>query len=66
MAELSFSVPSISCQHCAGRITQAVKQVTGVVQVKVNLASKTVSVSGTAAAEAIKTAIETAGYPVKQ
>lgn len=60
---LKLKVPDLSCGHCAGVITKAVKTVDAGAEVKVDIASKTVSVSSSAAGSAVSKAIENAGYP---
>ncbi len=60
----TFSVPSMSCQHCVKAITQEVAGVHGVQSVKVDLGSKRVSVDTDerVSTDAIVQAINEAGY----
>jgi copper chaperone len=45
MSTLIYSVPSISCGHCAGRIQNAVSGVAGVKSVKADPVSKRVEIT---------------------
>ena len=63
MNMLKLKVPDMSCGHCAGVITKAVKSVDANAEVKVDIADKTVSINSSAAAPAVSKAIESAGYP---
>ncbi len=58
-----FSVPAISCEHCVKAITEHVTPVPGVSAIDVDLATKTVAVTG-GDDEAIVAAIDEAGYDV--
>jgi copper chaperone CopZ len=58
-----YDVPDISCDHCKSAIEGAVGGVAGVEQVTVDVAAKTVTVSGGDDA-AIRAAIDDAGYDV--
>ena len=60
--ELFFSVPDISCDHCVRAITGEVSCVDGVESVDVELATKTVRVTGSASEAAVRGAIAEAGY----
>jgi copper chaperone CopZ len=65
MTANTYSVPDISCSHCAGAITSALELVAGVEAVDIDLEAKTVTVTGRSPAEdAIVGAIEQAGYEV--
>jgi copper chaperone len=60
--ELLFSVPDMSCDHCVRAITAEVCQVAGVQDVDVQLATKTVRVTGSASDAKVRKAIAEAGY----
>jgi copper chaperone len=60
---LKLNVPDMSCGHCVGAITQAIKAVDPAAEVKTDLASKTVMVDTQAAPEKIRHAVDDAGYP---
>jgi copper chaperone CopZ len=62
MTDQLFSVPGITCGHCATAIREAVRCVPGVDDVDVDIAGKTVRVAGDGADTAIRAAIADAGY----
>lgn len=62
-----FRVPDVSCEHCRHAITRSVSRLEGVRRVDVDLDGKTVAVlydSGRTDRQAIRAAIEEAGYDV--
>jgi copper chaperone len=60
-----YSVPDVSCGHCAAAITAEVETVEGVQSVAVDLDDKTVTVTAEPLdAPAIVAAIDDAGYTV--
>ncbi|MCC5952221.1 MAG: heavy-metal-associated domain-containing protein [Acidimicrobiia bacterium] len=60
----TYEVPGISCDHCKAAIEGEVAPVTGVERVTVDVASRTVTVSGDASDDAVRAAIDEAGYDV--
>lgn len=58
-----FNVPDMSCNHCVAAISAAIESVDNDTNMEFNLANRQVSVDSSAPAEAIKAAIEAAGYP---
>ena len=64
MNQLVLSVPGITCGHCVNAITSSVGSVPGVSTVDVDLATKTVTVTGTVDPVAVRSAIAEAGYAV--
>lgn len=58
-----YSVNGMTCQHCVNAITTEVSAVPGVESVEVDLAAKTVTVSGGEDA-AVRAAIDEAGYEI--
>lgn len=62
--ERTYSVPGISCDHCKTAIEGEVRMVAGVESVSVDVAGKTVTVVGEAPDEAVRAAIDEAGYEV--
>ena len=57
----------MTCGHCAGNVTEAVSALPQVDDVQINLAAggvSTVTVTGGAPSEAVRRAIEEAGYTV--
>ena len=64
MSTRTDSVPQISCGHCVDAITGEVTKLTGVNDVSVDIATKTVTVVGDAPDADIIAAIDEAGYAV--
>jgi copper chaperone len=64
MATRTYSVPDISCDHCKNAIEGEVGRVPGVDRVEVDVPTRVVSVDGAAADDAIRAAIDEAGYDV--
>ncbi|ABK53423.1 Heavy metal transport/detoxification protein [Acidothermus cellulolyticus 11B] len=63
MTTKTYTVEGMSCQHCVSAITAEVGKVPGVAGVTVDLAGKTVTVTGDAFEDAaIAAAVEEAGY----
>ncbi|MGH9041817.1 MAG: heavy-metal-associated domain-containing protein [Acidimicrobiia bacterium] len=59
-----YSVPGISCGHCKAAIEGEVSKVSGVALVDVDVETKTVRVEGDATDEAVRGAVDEAGYEV--
>jgi copper chaperone len=60
---ITYSVPTIHCDHCAMSIREEVSEVEGVSEVDVDLETKAVTVRGRALDDAaLRAAIEEAGY----
>jgi copper chaperone len=57
-------VDGMTCAGCANSVKKAVKMVDSQAEVDVDMISKTVSVKSDAALDAIKSAIDGAGYTV--
>lgn len=64
--KMKLKVEGMMCEHCKKRVSEAVKSVSGVESVEVNLKKKTVEYSGDADIAAVKAAITAAGYEVKE
>lgn len=60
-----FTVTGMTCAACSQRVEKAVSKVPGVTQCSVNLLTNTMTVSGTATAQAITDAVMRAGYGIK-
>lgn len=60
---LEFSVPAMSCGHCVGAVTQALKQADPQARVEVDLATKKVKVESSQDRQALAGALAEAGYP---
>ena len=59
-------VKGMTCDHCVASVTEEVYEVAGVREVDVDLASGRLVVTGTDVAdEAVKAAVEEAGYEVE-
>ncbi|MDD1794425.1 cadmium-translocating P-type ATPase [Enterovibrio sp. ZSDZ42] len=61
-ASLQLILSGMTCASCVSSVESAIKSVSGVDSVNVNLAERTALVSGHADAKALITAIESAGY----
>ena len=62
--EMVIHVEGMMCKHCKARVESVCKGVSGVTDAVVDLAAKTVTVSGTADVQAVKKAIADADYQV--
>ncbi|HEX6268300.1 MAG TPA: heavy-metal-associated domain-containing protein [Burkholderiales bacterium] len=60
---IELSVKDMTCGHCAGAVTRAVKSVDPQANVEVDLESKRVRVDGGKPAEELIRALHAAGYP---
>ncbi|CAG4900179.1 heavy-metal-associated domain-containing protein [Paraburkholderia saeva] len=61
---LEFKVEGMSCQHCVAAVTQAIREQDASAQVKVDLTAGRVSVESNQPANALRAAIDEAGYTV--
>lgn len=61
---IEFNVEGMSCQHCVGAVTRAIHERDAAAQVQVDLAAGRVAVESSQPAEALKAAIDEAGYTV--
>lgn len=61
-----FYVTGMTCAACSARVEKAVREVSGVTSCSVNLLMNTMTVEGEATDERIITAVEKAGYGVRQ
>lgn len=59
-----LQVENMTCGHCVKAVTQAVQSVDPQAQVQIELADKSVKVGTDKGLDAIRDAIEEAGYPV--
>jgi len=62
---MKFEVEGMSCNHCVAAITKAVQAVDPAAKVLADVPTQTVSVDSGAAGQALREAIEAAGYPVR-
>ena len=61
---VEFQVDGMSCQHCVAAITNAIREHDAAAQVQVDLASGRVTVDSAQPVDALKAAIDEAGYTV--
>ena len=63
MAEITYTVPEMSCSHCEAAVSSELRVVPGVESVDVDLDSKLVTVRGSGLEDAaLRAAIVEAGY----
>lgn len=62
---MEFTIPAMSCGHCAGAITKAVKALDPAAQVHMDLASKKVVVQTSQDRQAVAAVLAQAGYPAQ-
>ncbi|MCZ8257189.1 MAG: heavy-metal-associated domain-containing protein [Polaromonas sp.] len=62
---MEFNIPAMSCGHCVGAVTQAVKSLDPAAQVTVDLASKKVVVQSSQDQRTVAAALAEAGYPAQ-
>ena len=63
---MRFEVTRLNCGGCAGRAQKALAAVPGVTDASVNLASRMARVEGSAGVEALRDALDRAGYPARE
>jgi P-type Cu+ transporter len=57
-----LAISGMTCGGCASAVTRALSRVSGVVEARVDLASSCATVTGTARAEDLISAVEAAGF----
>lgn len=62
--EIVLKIEGMSCGHCTSAVEKALREVNGVVEVKVDLAKKEAVVTGSADYTELVTAIEDTGFTV--
>ena len=60
---IEFDIQSMSCGHCVGRVTEAVRSVDPAAMVEVDLQTRKVRVQSGADRQAVSAALTEAGYP---
>jgi len=60
---LKLNVPDMTCGHCVGVVTKAVRSVDAGAEVSVDLKTQTVTINANSDVAAFKQALEVAGYP---
>ncbi|MBC8752016.1 copper chaperone [Paraburkholderia sp. WC7.3g] len=61
---IEFHVEGMSCQHCVAAVTNAIREHDAAAQAQVDLATGRVVVESAQPVDALKAAIEQAGYTV--
>jgi copper chaperone len=66
MTTATYTVSGMTCGHCVSAVTEEVTQVPGVIAVEVDLASGALTVTSEAPVDedAVRAAVEEAGYEV--
>lgn len=64
MTTRTYSVPGISCDHCKHAIEGELAKIEGIAAMEVDVAAKTVRVDGDVDDDALRAAIDEAGYEV--
>ena len=64
MTTRTYSVPAISCGHCKSAIEGEVAPLDGVESAIVDIDAKTLTVTGEASEDAVRAAVDEAGYEV--
>jgi copper chaperone len=59
---LEFTLPTMTCGHCVGAVTKAIKQADPQATVEIDLASHRVRVESIESRETIEAAVNEAGY----
>ncbi|GGD92395.1 heavy-metal-associated domain-containing protein [Caballeronia grimmiae] len=59
-----FQVQGMSCQHCVAAVTRSIQEIDPQAQVRVDLENGKVAVDSTQSEQALKDAIDDAGYTV--
>ena len=62
---MEFNIPAMSCGHCVGAVTQAVKSLDPAAQVNVDLPARKVVVQSSQDRQAVAAALAEAGYPAQ-
>ena len=60
-----YTVEGMHCSHCEAAVCRAVEDIPGVESAKANASGKTLTIKGPAAEDAIREAVEKAGYTFK-
>jgi copper chaperone len=66
MATTTYTVSGMTCEHCVNAVTSEIKQIEGVRDVRIDLASGAVTVTSEAHLDdaAVAAAVDEAGYEV--
>ena len=60
-----YTVEGMHCSHCEAAVCRAVEDVPGVESAKASASRKTLTIKGPAAEDAVRAAVEKAGYTFK-
>lgn len=63
MAQFCVLVPDMTCRHCVRSVSEAVSDVAGVRDVRIDLATRAVVVEGAADPDVVCAAVAAVGYP---
>ncbi len=58
----TYNVTGMTCGHCVSSVTEEVSELPGVTDVSIDLANGTVTVTGETTEDAVRGAVESAGY----
>lgn len=64
LSMIEFKVEGMSCQHCVAAVTRAIRAHDAAAQVQVDLEAGRVTVESVQSADAVRAAIDEAGYTV--
>jgi copper chaperone len=60
---IKLSIPDMSCGHCSGAITKALKELDSHAVIEFDMPARTVSVDTSAAEAVVRDTLADAGYP---
>ncbi len=58
----TYTVTGMTCEHCVASVTEEVSALRGVTEATVDLSTGTLTVDGQATEDAVRGAVEEAGY----
>jgi copper ion binding protein len=64
MSTTTYTVTGMTCSHCVASVTEEVSELPGVTDVQVELETGRLTVTGDAPADAVRGAVQEAGYQV--
>ncbi len=64
MGKLTLKISGMNCEHCVSSVKSSINKLQGVDSVSVSLKKRTAEVEGDVSVEAVKSAVEAAGYKV--
>ena len=62
MSTTTYTVTGMTCSHCVASVTEEVSELPGVTDVQVELETGRLTVTGDAPADAVRGAVQEAGY----